>query len=160
MSTPCSPSPPLHLDSTLGAAYIGESCSTLVTCLSITMGAGNIVVAMFVGPPTSGRTTERTLVQLVWRDELASLHLLRAKQGCTTSQVLGGYISDVITHHTDSQGSRSFSYGNSHFSVAAAYLHHIIRMLDGLHLALISHTMYFYTVTNFNNPPQIARVTW
>lgn len=44
------------------------------------MGAGNIVVAMFVGPPTSGRTTEQTLVQFVWRDELASLHLLRAQQ--------------------------------------------------------------------------------
>ena len=53
------------------------------------MLAGNIVAAMSVDLPTSDRTTERTMVQLVWCDELANLHLLRAKPGCAASQVLG-----------------------------------------------------------------------
>ncbi|KAI0691421.1 hypothetical protein BC835DRAFT_116961 [Cytidiella melzeri] len=36
----------------------------------------------------------------------------------------------------------------------------ILWALDTLHLVLISHTMYFYTVTNFNDPLAIIRVTW
>lgn len=92
MSTLCIPIPALHLDSTLGAAYIG-----------------NIVAAILFG------------------------------------------VTNLQTY---------IYFERNQDALLLRFLIFLLWVLDGLHLALISHTMYFYTVTNFNNPLQMAHVTW
>jgi hypothetical protein len=35
-----------------------------------------------------------------------------------------------------------------------------IRLLDAFHLALISHAVYFYLVSNYANPMALTQVVW
>lgn len=34
------------------------------------------------------------------------------------------------------------------------------RILDFLHMVMISHAVYYYTVTNYMNPIALLRITW
>lgn len=46
MAELCTPIPSLHLDSTLGAAYIGEQLTSFADFLAVELLSGNIVAAM------------------------------------------------------------------------------------------------------------------
>ncbi|EJD50472.1 hypothetical protein AURDEDRAFT_160373 [Auricularia subglabra TFB-10046 SS5] len=67
-----------------------------------------------------------------------------------SSIVFGVTCLQVYEYYTDNSGDKLF----------LRYLVAGVAVLDSLHVILISHSMYFFLVTNFGDYVRLAKVVW
>lgn len=110
------------------------------------------------------RLTLRPYTKPLWIDDFADADILWEKsQGSSFTEEPGKPDSLVESQvaHLGALGHTPMVF-HSH---AARSQHSVFkasryRALDSLHLILVSHTVYSYTITNFGNVPALLKPTW